>query len=77
MWTPTLQKQSEKISLNDRFKLQTFTVVVEEAIRFWQFEEYCNLTDWLTDRLAAFLDNDYYKMLMQPIANINANTKYQ
>ena len=49
----------------------------EESIRYSQFEEYCNLTDWLTDRLPAFLDNDYYKMLIQPIANINANTKYQ
>ena len=50
--------------------------MLEEGIRYSQFEEYCNLTDWLTDRLAAFLDNDYYKILIQPIANINANTKY-
>ena len=67
MWTPTLQKQSKKNSLNERLKLQTFTDIVEESIRYWQFEEYCNLTDWLTDRLAAFLDNDNYKILIQPI----------
>ena len=65
---PHHKNNQKKNSLNDRLKLQTFTDVVEEGIRYWQFEEYCNLTDWLTDRLAAFLDNDNCKILTQPIA---------
>ena len=74
---PHYKKNQKKNSLNDRLKLQTFTDVVEEGIRYWQFE-YCNLTDWLSDRLAAFLDNDYYKILIQPIAKyFNVNAKFQ
>ena len=50
----------------------------EEGIRYSQFEEYCNLTDWLSDRLATFLDNGNYKILIQPIAKyLNVNAKFQ
>ena len=62
------KNNKKKNSLNDILKLETFTDVVEERIRYWQFEEYCNLTDWLTDRLATFLDNNFYKILIQAIA---------
>ena len=47
---------------------QTFTDVVVVEEEHWQFEEYCNLIDWLMDKLVAFLDNDYYKLLIQTIA---------
>ena len=65
---PALQKNIKKNSLNDRLKLQTFTDVIEEGIKYWQFEEYSNLTDWLTVRLGVSLANDYYKILIQLIA---------
>ena len=65
---PHYKNNQKENSLDDRLKLQTFTDVSEQGTRSWQFEENWNLTDWLTDRLAVFLDNDDYKILIQAIA---------